>query len=336
MTPASHNRTHFTESESWAINGTSVIIEPTPMTFLREIYLHRNSSYIIAHDHPEGFPLQYLPEEVAYAKRMAQFFDKVAQDSHKPPNYPSELQEELQKQVNYDFLPPLHQISGIYDSPITFTFANLVVLDIVYIQATYWLLPIVSTRPPLRRIIIRDGGDLPEAVRALPFHEIEDHLAEMPEVKVILLFINDDVCLDKFKDGFHRLHADQRILHVTEEDIFGIQDEQEYNRSLGPVYYTKRGRPIRDPYAPGLENERAYKYKPADDPFDHQSSINSTSSYDVNPSRMDRSNQELGKGSASVSSEVDARDVLMNLEIGNRRETSRWCIRMMGTMLSTL
>ncbi|KAF8867704.1 hypothetical protein BD779DRAFT_1685452 [Infundibulicybe gibba] len=194
MTPASHNRTHFTESESWAINGTSVIIEPTPMTFLREIYLHRNSSYIIARDHPEGFPLQYLPEEVAYAKRMAQFFDKVAQDSHKPPNYPSELQEELQKQVNYDFLPPLHQISGIYDSPITFTFANLVVLDIVYIQATYWLLPIVSTRPPLRRIIIRDGGDLPEAVRALhifhphqgccvPLASLLSHSPMLPQVQ---------------------------------------------------------------------------------------------------------------------------------------------------------
>ncbi|KAF8889788.1 hypothetical protein BD779DRAFT_1671569 [Infundibulicybe gibba] len=235
MPVASHNRTHFLDSGGWAPHGTSIIVEHTPASFLRQLYVHRESSYIVARNYMD-MELKYLPEIVSRAIRRADVFGD-------PATYPLELRKELTNQMNYDYLPPSIK------------------------SAASMTRRLLRTHPPLLRIIIRDGDCVCDGIRSLPFQDIEDNLAAMPGAKVILLFLSDDVCFRKFVEGFSWLHSNQRLARVTEEDIFGERTEEEVELSRGPESFDERGRRTLDPHAPGLENEYSYMYTPEDDPF---------------------------------------------------------------------
>lgn len=84
----------------------------------------------------------------------------------------------------------LAEIKGAWDQPIRIAFPNLVVLEIDFSQAAYFMQSFLfkNPTPALRRIALRDCDDETLIVRKFPYEEFDLWLADRPEVKVVLLF----------------------------------------------------------------------------------------------------------------------------------------------------
>jgi len=64
----------------------------------------------------------------------------------------------------------LHKVDGPWHQPLPFTLPNLVVLDICFQEAMYWLPSILqAVTLALKRIILRDGDDITDSGRVFDF-----------------------------------------------------------------------------------------------------------------------------------------------------------------------
>lgn len=89
----------------------------------------------------------------------------------------------------------LRKVDGPWHYPLPFRFPNLVILDLHFTEATYWLPPILgAVTSALKRIIIRDGDDIINSARVFdfPVQKLNEFLQGHPETCLILPFVSFD------------------------------------------------------------------------------------------------------------------------------------------------
>jgi len=89
----------------------------------------------------------------------------------------------------------LRKVAGLWHSNLPFTFPNIVILDICLGEATYWLPSILEAiTSVLKRIILRDGGDIIDSTRVydFPVGKLYQYLQEHPETSLLLPFVSSD------------------------------------------------------------------------------------------------------------------------------------------------
>jgi len=89
----------------------------------------------------------------------------------------------------------LRKVDGPWHHPLPFKFPNLVILDIYFKEATYWLPTILrAVTSALKRIILRDGDDIIDSARVFdfPIRELNEFLQQQSETRLILPFVSFD------------------------------------------------------------------------------------------------------------------------------------------------
>ena len=84
-------------------------------------------------------------------------------------------------------------MDGPWHYPLLFRFPNLVILDLHFAEATYWLPAILgAVTLALKRIIIRDGDDIINSARVFgfPIQKLNEFLQGHPETCLILPFVS--------------------------------------------------------------------------------------------------------------------------------------------------
>jgi hypothetical protein len=162
------------------------------------------------------------PEELLQLMRRHRFAEGLRLDRDLDLNY---LPRRINlARLNYLISPPgrdtyhiypndLRKVDGPWHQPLPFRLPNLVILDICFKEATYWLPSILrAVTLALKRIILRDGDDIIDSVRVFdfPITELNEFLYQHPETRLILPFVSFDeraIWIGELFFVFQRGHA---------------------------------------------------------------------------------------------------------------------------------
>jgi len=198
---------------SQRLENQTILTTNDPQTLLRRLESHRRDvALVLRRPHnltPSGYDVECMKNDSTLVQD-AKLFDL--------PGYP---EEDLSGGSEA-------YVVGPWDYPLSFSFPNLVLLDLAMDDAVLWLIPILNTMTrssPFRRLLLRFCDDWALKARPFPFEALDFRLKSLPDVRVLVGFAEDgDVAfVGHFKKNLPQLKSEGRLAIIYTRGEFFSQ-----------------------------------------------------------------------------------------------------------------
>lgn len=204
----SNNPTIADLERAWATTPNLKIRKSDAEGALKSLNSHKSFTHI-DFSSKNGFKSRYLTDMIAEHRRQLEMMLLLNNTEYDTDEY------RMYKGIVYSW--DLSMVPGLWKVPFSFTFNNLIVLNLDLCTALYWAIPIITATSSnnFRRLIIQRIDDLHVTAFPFPFTELDHCLVVRPLLKVILVYCGQE-CTTIFRREMPLLNFGSNLKFLKE------------------------------------------------------------------------------------------------------------------------